>query len=668
MTIGFSGITVPGTAGSMVTVTAGAGDHFKLAQSMADALAVAAGHASLPGSPAVPNTLTVSSVGSGALVTAASVGGSNTSELLIASLGGGITSVPASPNIGAGYSFVVDVAASSNTVIASNAHYSGVAVLANDVGNTIIVDGVNTIPGSTSVPSGAYSPTHTSGPPVLGAAIAATGGNNFIQVTATNYIVSTGDGNDTIVASGAGSVGAGYGSNIISVTGSPVYVEALGHDTISQVNGDATVNAQSVGSGLYVSGGSFSFDTLVVNIGTSGTMPGAGSGAKVVAGAGSTSVTLAGANGVVKGGTGSLYVAASGANDAIVAGAGSSTISTSGPAASIYGAVSMGGPMFVNDSSAGGFVSARQASSSNIVVSGDSVAVYGGTGAMNLLFSGTHNTLSGGTGGSSAAVTVSGTNNVVFGGTGDFTALVNNASNTVIAGGAGSTITAAAGAVVSGHDNATGPLVFIGGAGTSSVIGGAGGTDLVTVGTGGVLFGSGINAHATVTGGTGQATLFGGAGSMVTFLGSVGGGAYFVAGSGNETLLAAASATNNTFAGSSVAGTQQQFIGGTGSDTLMAGAGAVTMTGGAGSDAFVFFRAATSGAADVITDFTSSDSLFFVGYDSTQSATLLQANAYGPAVASPGNSGLTLKLSDNTTVTFTNLTDIHQLDGRILYG
>jgi hypothetical protein len=76
----------------------------------------------------------------------------------------------------------------------------------------------------------------------------------------------------------------------------------------------------------------------------------------------------------------------------------------------------------------------------------------------------------------------------------------------------------------------------------------------------------------------------------------------------------------------------------------------------------VFFASGTDGAHDTITDFTSGDSLYLLGYASSQSASSLQ-NA---ATVSPA--GVTLTLSDQTTITFTDLSSVSSLNGHILYA
>ena len=103
------------------------------------------------------------------------------------------------------------------------------------------------------------------------------------------------------------------------------------------------------------------------------------------------------------------------------------------------------------------------------------------------------------------------------------------------------------------------------------------------------------------------------------------------------------------------------MIGGNGSDTLFAGAGSASMTGGASGDMFAFFNVNTRGNGNVITDFGGEDVVFILGYDPYESASKLQDNAIVDA------GGVTLTLSDSTTITFSNLTSASQLDGRIFY-
>lgn len=105
------------------------------------------------------------------------------------------------------------------------------------------------------------------------------------------------------------------------------------------------------------------------------------------------------------------------------------------------------------------------------------------------------------------------------------------------------------------------------------------------------------------------------------------------------------------------------MIGGSGNDTLVGGSapGSSVMTGGDGANAFVFFRQIAGSARDVITDFNANDAVFIEGYGPGSAAGLQN-------VAIVGGGGLTLTLSDSTTITFSNLTNAQSLNGKIQYG
>ena len=182
----------------------------------------------------------------------------------------------------------------------------------------------------------------------------------------------------------------------------------------------------------------------------------------------------------------------------------------------------------------------------------------------------------------------------------------------------------------------------------------------MTVGAGGALVSAANGNHATVQGGSGVSTLFGGSGGVVDYISSLGGG-IFVAGTGGATLNAAGSSASDTLSGGNVAG-NVSMVGGSGDDTFFAGNGSDTMTGNAGSNIFAFFATTTAGQTDVITDFNANDAVYLIGYSAEQTASALQN------VAVVNASGVTLTLSDQTEITFSNLTSEAALNGRILAG
>lgn len=73
----------------------------------------------------------------------------------------------------------------------------------------------------------------------------------------------------------------------------------------------------------------------------------------------------------------------------------------------------------------------------------------------------------------------------------------------------------------------------------------------------------------------------------------------------------------------------------------------MTATGGAGSDLFVFLNG-HAGGADFIQDFDSSDLVLLGGYG---------PNGITSSVSGGGNT--TLTLSDNTTITFTGVSNLN---------
>ena len=129
---------------------------------------------------------------------------------------------------------------------------------------------------------------------------------------------------------------------------------------------------------------------------------------------------------------------------------------------------------------------------------------------------------------------------------------------------------------------------------------------------------------------------------------------------------ASASTSNDTLVASSG---NVSLTGGSGNDYLVGGVntgslggagtvvGGATMTGGAGSDTFIFTKGLVNGG-DVVIDFSSaSDFVALSGYGSGEAATDLSK-------AATAGSTTTLTLSDGTAISFLNTT-VANLQGRV---
>ncbi|GAN77503.1 beta strand repeat-containing protein [Acidisphaera rubrifaciens] len=182
------------------------------------------------------------------------------------------------------------------------------------------------------------------------ASIAAGGGNNYINMpTGSSYDIALGGGNDTVIANGSGSIDAGAGTNVISISGSAgtsniLFSDGTG-DTITAGAGAATVGEtgtkstifMGTTSGLYADGGSG--DTIVgSNAYVNQTVY--GNGGDVVFGGNNTLTFVGGVGGStivggvkdtlfgVSGGDINYYSSTSSAT--LVAGAGSETLNAGG--------------------------------------------------------------------------------------------------------------------------------------------------------------------------------------------------------------------------------------------------------------------------------------------------------------------------------------------------
>jgi Ca2+-binding RTX toxin-like protein len=89
------------------------------------------------------------------------------------------------------------------------------------------------------------------------------------------------------------------------------------------------------------------------------------------------------------------------------------------------------------------------------------------------------------------------------------------------------------------------------------------------------------------------------------------------------------------------------LVGGSGSEAFVAGTGSDTFVGGAGANQFVYTNG-SAGGNDFIVNYTSSDTVELFGYGSAAGG-----NALAAATVAGGNT--TIALSDNTKITFENI-------------
>ena len=218
--------------------------------------------------------------------------------------------------------------------------------------------------------------------------------------------------------------------------------------------------------------------------------------------------------------------------------------------------------------------------------------------------------------------------------------------NDVVYFGAGDTINAGGANVLGAvfNTDAVDPTFFIG-SGDSTVFG-LGSADLAILGnnaTGGGVYVLGTGGNGVAVAGAGNTTLVGGGNGDILYASSATGAkAILFAGAGNEILQAGAEGGNSTLYGGS--GTDS-LSGGKGNDVIEAGSGHDTIWTGLGNDSVWFYNKASNGTAvDHIIDFNvATSTLVLAGYSSA------------PTVVSAVNAPLTIKLGDNSLVTFDNL-------------
>jgi Ca2+-binding RTX toxin-like protein len=459
--------------------------------------------------------------------------------------------------------------------------------------------------------------------------------------------------------------------------------------TVSAGTGDVLGIAQIISNtlGLLSTGGGLMVDT-VASGGTAGAAPngtselivgGSGGFTSVPGGwdfivdasSGATSIVAGSGTEVIGGSAGGAYFV--GGNSTIAATGGDNIlVATSLPGGSTYllsgtptgndtmngfgtGTIAGGTGANLMFQTGGGVVSSQgndtivaSGGSSSVTASG-SALIFGDFGSvagsqLALSITGANDTVS--TGISSSDVTLQGSGALVFGSVGTPAGALNvldEGSNDTVSGlNSPTTITAGTGSQGLWAFGGAGGLTFVGGSALATVVSGSGPASVVA-GTGGVVMAS--NSDDTVVGSTGASTLFGSANHTLSYSGS--GALEYVALDGNETLGAAGSTGNNVLFASTVSSANDLIISGTGADTFVAGGGADTLAGGGGSNTYYFLEKYTTGQTDFITDLTSNDQVNLIGYDSTKSS------------VSSENGSTTLTLSDNTKITFVNLSNLN---------
>lgn len=245
-------------------------------------------------------------------------------------------------------------------------------------------------------------------------------------------------------------------------------------------------------------------------------------------------------------------------------------------------------------------------------------------------------------------ISAGGGNNAIQVGAGN-TFIVSGGADTILASSGNETVTAGsnrANAVIFG--NASNIFMSFAGGGGATVFGGTG-SDTVAGGNGPDLLFGGSAGNNFLQAGSGPATLFGGGNNDQLFAGGSGAQELHAA-SGNATLFGAFSSGNDTFFGGS--GTDQVFGNGV-DNTFVAGSGAATVSAIASAHNLFEFINGAAGGTDLVQDLTNANqvNIKLVGYASTEAANAV-------AGQTTNGSSVTISLSDNTKITFENITHL----------
>ena len=302
-----------------------------------------------------------------------------------------------------------------------------------------------------------------------------------------------------------------------------------------------------------------------------------------------------------------------GINDSVAAGNGAATVAATAANEFVLGG---GGALFVN-------------------VTGSSDSVSGGAGALTANVAGANDTIIGG--GGAAFVTLSGSHARVVGTGANLTVLDNGTADTIDAGQSLTSVTAPGGSFIRGG---SGPLTFVGGSGPSTIVGATG--------------------PSSVFGGTGSTSIIGGPGGATTYVNTMSGGLFYVAGTGGETVDASLSKAPATLFGGQSSASNDLMIGGAGNDLITGGMGSDTLVGGGGANGFYFWNSLGGPTANhVISDFNAIDYVLLGNYGSDAAATAIEG-----ATTTAGST--TITLSDSTKITFTGVTSSAALNGHII--
>lgn len=230
--------------------------------------------------------------------------------------------------------------------------------------------------------------------------------------------------------------------------------------------------------------------------------------------------------------------------------------------------------------------------------------------------------------------------------------VISQGSDTIMAGSGDETVVASATGSHAATDVVYGnsSMLFLVADAGATVFGGSG-SDTLIGGTGPDVFYGGTSGNNFLQAGTGSATLFGGGNGDQLYAGGSAAQALH-AGSGNETLFGGGAAGQDTFYAGSGA---DQITGSTGKSTFVLGTGTATITAvpsGSLKDVFDAING-QAGGKDLVQGLSSASQLRIdlTGYGPNEAADAV-------AGQTTNGSSVTITLSDNTQITFANITHL----------